>query len=120
MILLLTYPNKHPAAPSFFIQSKGENAGRPLKTAIANCFAVYSADEFLFEKVFVLFRQGKFKYYLIGSVIPFIRKKEVETVIKEAAKVRPEIARLIRLTDEIIEIKKQQISLLKQLQCSLK
>jgi hypothetical protein len=65
----------------FWIQSKGEHAGRPLRAPIANCFCVKTENPLLFARVYSLYKGGFFKYHIIGSVVPFIRIGEVRRVI---------------------------------------
>ena len=75
---LKTYNGK-PA--DFYIQCKGLNSGRPLEKPIPNCFSVYTSDPNLYNIVLVLFIGKHFEPFLRGSVIPFIIKSELETVI---------------------------------------
>ena len=61
----------------FYIQSHGNNAGRPLKKPIRNCFAVFTDKKNAFEIVNCLFISKAFEYYITGSVIPFVRIIEI-------------------------------------------
>lgn len=72
----------------FFILSKGLNAGRPLDNPCPNCF-VFACDtpeerERYFWITYGLWQAGHFKVYLVGSVIPFLRKPELVMLIEQA------------------------------------
>ena len=66
----------------FFIQLKGNNAGRPLREKIPNSIGI-SVDErifipdYFYYLVLNLFNTGKFKPLLKGSVVPFIRQRDI-------------------------------------------
>ena len=81
---LLTYrpePSKARGEnPAFFIQNRGNNSGRPTKTPLTNCFALYCDKddaEPLYYMFYCLWAGKRFFRYLRGSVIPFIVKKEL-------------------------------------------
>ena len=64
---------------SFFIQSKGNKSGNPIKTPSANCFEISVDPNFLnadytFYLFSHLFNTGVFQKNIKGSVIPFITK----------------------------------------------
>ena len=71
----------------FFILSKGDNAGKPGMVPWANCFAVHCSCkqtfDFYFWLVFGLFKAGKFKSRLRGSVISFVNLYDIKSVLKE-------------------------------------
>ena len=73
----------------FFILSKGENAGKPSLKPWANCFAVICQNQqyynFYYWLIYGLFKAGKFKIRLRGSVIPFINVEDVRDLIRELA-----------------------------------
>ena len=105
-------------APAFWIQNKGNHAGRPLRKPIPNCFAVYSEEPYLFEYVYCLWKARLFEPQIIGSVIPFIRKKEMGEVLKMAkdtAKGR-EVCQKIRIADKQISDMQKSIKLLFEMQ----
>lgn len=83
MFVIKTHQPTKPTKADFYIQSKGLHAGRPLKQPIANCFAVCTNESNLFELVYALYVAKAFDFYIIGSVVPFIRIGEVERLIKE-------------------------------------
>lgn len=62
--------------PSLFIQTKGEHAGRPLRKPIANCavMTLRSTEEVdrWYWMCYGLWKAKVFRYYLRGSVVPFI------------------------------------------------
>jgi len=67
----------------FYIQCKGNNSGRPLATPKVNSFAVKTENPILKEVVQALFLGRYFEPYIIGSVIPYIRKQSIEEVIEQ-------------------------------------
>lgn len=73
----------------FFILSKGDNAGKPGLVPWANCFAVHCSNQqtfdFYFWLVYGLYKAGKFKSRLRGSVIPFVNLDDIRTVLKKTA-----------------------------------
>ena len=81
----------------FFILNKGNNSGRPSDRPNVNCFIAICEDDNHREQFFWIsyaLWQGKhFERELIGSVIPFIRKQNVEKLLArgfEAAQERNE------------------------------
>lgn len=66
---------------TFYIQTKGMNSGKPLRTPIANCVCVHTSIPNLFEIVFALYKGKLFYPHIGGSVIPFIRIRELKEVI---------------------------------------
>jgi hypothetical protein len=71
---------------AFFILSKGLNAGKPMKQPCPNCFVCHAENaesaEQLFWVVYALHQGKQFHQALVGSVIPFIRKKELQSIIQ--------------------------------------
>ncbi len=65
----------------FYILNKGNNSGKPLLTPCPNCFVCQCTNEEEKQELYWLMYgmwQGKAIYpHLIGSVIPFIRLKEL-------------------------------------------
>ena len=76
------------ASHHFFILSRGLNSGKPLKTPCPNCFAVIANSANDAEKIYwityALWQGRNFHQSLVGSVIPFIRKKDLQDMIKTA------------------------------------
>jgi hypothetical protein len=72
----------------FFILSKGLNAGKPLDKPCPNCFVLFTKSEEernqLYWLCFGLWQGDFFRSFLTGSVIPFIRLDDLNTVIIEA------------------------------------
>lgn len=107
---------------SFYIQSKGLNAGRPLRNPIRNCFVVYTDDELLFEKVYSLYVGKYFEYYLHGSVIPFICIDDVRCTIEDALTknhYNEKELQAVRNVDEMLDNLNKKIQLYKSLQVAL-
>ncbi len=83
-----TYKGKHIYQPHFFILNKGNNCGKPLSAACANCFVCLlntaEEKEFYYWLCFALWQTSQFSPYLSGSLIPFIHIKSVKDVIGNA------------------------------------
>jgi len=73
----------------FYILCKGENAGKPSLKPWANSFVVICQNQqyfdFYYWLVYGIFKAGKFKVRLRGSVIPFINVDDVRDIIRELA-----------------------------------
>jgi hypothetical protein len=67
--------------PQFYIQSKGLNAGRPLREAKRNSWAIYTDIDFAFEILTVLWVSKIYDQHLCGSVIPFLRIHDFKKVV---------------------------------------
>jgi len=71
----------------FYMLNKGMNSGKPLNSPCPNCFAVIASNEAdlqtLYWLSFALWKGKKFELLLGGSVIPFIRIKDVRNLISE-------------------------------------
>lgn len=72
---IVTYQQvKHSTrTPVFYIQSKGNHAGRPMRAPKANCWMVETNVPLAFEICTVLWMSRIFEQHIIGSVIPFLR-----------------------------------------------
>ncbi|CAN5553675.1 hypothetical protein BH11BAC1_BH11BAC1_29830 [soil metagenome] len=106
----------------FYIQSKGQHAGRPLKNPIRNCFAVYTDDDLLFEKVYSLFVGRMFERHIHGTCIPTIRMTDVHEVIEIALVLQGDVQKelkTIRSIDNLVGNLHQQIKLYKEIQIAL-
>lgn len=83
-----TYKGKLIQQPHFFILNKGMNTGSPNFKPYANCFVLLTeTDEersFYYWLCFALWQTGKFKPYLVGSVIPFIHISNIKTILADA------------------------------------
>lgn len=73
------------AGNRFYILNRGYNTGKPSKTPFVNCFAVDCENtqdlEFLYGVFFICWFNGIFKTFLIGSVIQYVRKKQIVKII---------------------------------------
>ena len=89
MINLTIYnPKNQKETTAFFIQSKGENLGKVMKSASANCFEVevdtsILDEDYAFYLIKGVFTAGYFKKYNSGSVIPFITKAAAVRAIND-------------------------------------
>jgi hypothetical protein len=112
----------------FFILSRGLNSGKPLKTPCPNCFAVIANSANDAEKIYwityALWQGRNFHQLLVGSVIPFIRKKDLHDMIIDTfhqVGCKPEavektVQSLLQLEQQEVNYQKLQkmIKLLKQ------
>ena len=72
--------------PDFWIQLKGQNAGRPLREKIPNSIGIKTdpdllVPDFLFCTLDYLFQSGAFLPMLRGSVVPFLTRRAILEVI---------------------------------------
>ena len=119
MITLKTYNGQQDA--TFFIQCKGNNSGRPLKEPIPNCFAVYTDVPNAFEIVYGLFISKAFVRDIIGSVIPFIRKRDLMAILEPALSKTYKTQELdaVNLIDQQIANTLKKVELLKKLKIAV-
>lgn len=72
----------------FYIQSKGNYSGRPLKQPIPNCWEVRTFRSVDFEILYIIYESKILSVFLRGSVIPFLSleeyKKITEPILKKA------------------------------------
>lgn len=121
MLQLVTYrPGQQQPESSFFILSKGLNAGKPLNEPCANCFIATceteNEKEFYFWLCWGLWQAKRFEHLLCGSVIPFIRKKELFNELQnQAAHLHAERWKAAVIKAQAIHAKELQLqALLKQ------
>ncbi|WP_020531413.1 DUF6943 family protein [Flexithrix dorotheae] len=77
MFIIKSHNNSQTWSADFYIQSKGENAGKPMWDPSANCFGIITDPEILLPKYFyylvlAAYNRGAFKPFIKGSVIPYI------------------------------------------------
>jgi hypothetical protein len=107
---------------SFYIQSKGLHAGRPLEKPIANCFVVYTDTPLLYERVYSLFVGRFFEPHIGGSVVPFIRIDDVRHVITEALRQENDFRKelqSIQQVDKMLQCLQEQMKLYKMMRLAL-
>lgn len=85
---LTTYrPDKEYSINHFFVLNRGLNCGKPLDEPCPNCFVCECSStedkEALYWIFFALWHSQKFRYHLIGSVILYMRKKEIVNLVQE-------------------------------------
>ena len=119
MIHLKSYSGQQDA--KFYIQCKGNHSGRPLKDPIPNSFAVYTDVPNAFEIIYGLYKSRTFQTRIIGSVVPFIRKRDLMEILEPAFKKSydPKKLEAIALIDKQIENELKRIELLKKMQRAL-
>lgn len=70
----------------FFILNKGLNSGKPLNEPCPNCFVCFCQSEqereSLYWITFALWKGNRFRQFLCGSVIPFIRINDLKNCLK--------------------------------------
>lgn len=115
-----TYKGKHIYQPHFFILNKGNNCGKPLSAACANCFVCLlnttEEKEFYYWLCFALWQTSQFSPFLSGSLIPFIHLKNVKDVIGNAIyKIKDKPEEYQKKLAVLIEINNQQQLLSEQL-----
>jgi hypothetical protein len=69
-------------SPDFWIQLKGENAGRPLASPCVNSVGVKAdqnilVPQFLYYQLLHVYQSGIYRSFLKGSVIPYIRQGDI-------------------------------------------
>ena len=81
-------PSKPGGEFDVFILSKGNNAGKPMWQPCPNCFVFsaqnQTAQEEMYWLLYGLWQGSYFHPFISGSVIPFIRKRELCQVINLA------------------------------------
>lgn len=72
----------------FFVLNKGLNSGKPMEEPCPNCYVCEcksaAEKEQIYWVFYSLWQGNKFREIQIGSVIPFIRKKETIDLVKQA------------------------------------
>jgi len=119
-MLIKTYKGKHVFQPHFFILNKGNNCGKPLTAACANCFVCLCNTEeeknFHYWLLYALWQTSQFEPYLCGSVIPFIHIKNVKSVVANAVlKANNNLNKYHKVLDLLIEINKREDQLKQQI-----
>lgn len=113
MVRIITYNPSQPDKADFYIQSKGNHSGRPLREPKPNCFAVYTNEPHLFELVYTLYLSRLFEPHIIGSVVPFIRLPDVKNVVADGLeRFRPERLKYLKTIREIekyLQVQKEQM-----------
>lgn len=78
------------AKPHFFILNKGLNSGKPFTAPVRNSFVVSTATieekEALFHLSYMLLEAKCYRFYLKGSVIPFIYIADVKNLLIKNSK----------------------------------
>ena len=119
---LLTFnPQKGYPVDTFYVLNRGLNSGKPLTNPCPNCFACIckNAEErcFYYWLFMLIWRGGFGKSILVGSVIPFVRKRELISLansIINGLESRERLDEVFRKLEAIEEFeKKQKILLLK-------
>jgi hypothetical protein len=92
-----TISEPEPNQTIFYIQSVGNNAGRPLLKPIANCWEIKTYRNVDYEILYLIFESRILEPFIGGSVIPFITLRDYKNII------RPILANAIHENLQIIE-----------------
>ena len=83
-------PGRNYEKPHFFILNKGLNSGKPFTAPVRNSFVVSTETvkekEALFHLSYMLLESKCYRYYLKGSVIPFIYIADVKKLLLQNSK----------------------------------
>lgn len=83
-------PGRNYEKPHFFILNKGLNSGKPFTAPVRNSFVVSTETvkekEALFHLSYMLLESKCYRYYLKGSVIPFIYIADVKKLMLKNSK----------------------------------
>src|SRR5687767_7183102 len=107
-------------ANSFFILSKGPNAGRPGLRHWTNSFLVHCPHQqyhdFYFWLIYGLFQAGKFKVRHRGSAIPFININDVRDLLREVAPaIHPNWQKYLAILASLNELQRKKVTLAEQI-----
>ncbi|WP_116787627.1 DUF6943 family protein [Flavobacterium psychrotrophum] len=106
----------------FYIQSKGENAGRPLREPKRNCFIIETDYEHAFEICTVLWISKKYEPLICGSVIPFLRIRDFESMalpyIKNLSFSLTQDMKALASIDELLSHTQKKLQLVRELKIS--
>lgn len=105
---------------SFFILSKGCNAGKPGFEPWTNSFIVVCPHEeyfkFYYWLIYGLHQSGKFKFRHRGSVIPFINLEDVRDTLREVAPfIHPDWSRYQEILSSLDKLRKLKATLTEQI-----
>ncbi|PWK27178.1 hypothetical protein LV89_01993 [Arcicella aurantiaca] len=105
----------------FYIQSKGNYAGRPLKKPIPNCFAVSTKKPFAYEIFYCLFKMKIYYPYIGGTAVPFITLYDFKKIAEPALKKQYDEVKLnaISSIQKLIEVEKKKIEKYQELEYAL-
>ena len=123
-------PGTEYSAPHFFILSKGNNSGRPMKDSCPNCFVcqTYSDEEatYLYWIAFFIFKNKSIFRLLRGSVIPFVSiheyRKEFSVFIDKALSKKNAFKKNVEVLEKLQERKmnmKRNLSKLEDVMISI-
>lgn len=119
MIKFRTYTGKEKA--DFYVQRHGENAGRPTKQPIRNCFAVYSNYNHAFELFYCLYKAQVFKKYLHGTAQRFINSRNLEEILRIYYRedYNPTKLKAVHEINKLLDIEAKKLVLLHEMQITL-
>ncbi|PHR48031.1 MAG: hypothetical protein COA32_05760 [Fluviicola sp.] len=125
-----TYKGGRYETKDLFILSKGMNSGKPLEKPCPNCFICHcdsiQEKQRIYWLLYALWQGKKFHESLVGSVIPFIRKKDLIKLLEVGLKSTLEQpCQIEEIFKKLQTVKQQELNYIKiqsslaQLKCVL-
>lgn len=121
---LTTYdPLKHTLQPDmFFIQSKGNHAGRPMREPKRNSWIVRTSYPYAFEICMALWVSKRYEHHIIGSVIPFLRVEDFKAIalpyIKNLCEPIEQDLKALQNIEQLLHITLNKLRLMQELKIS--
>ena len=112
-----SYPKPH-----FFILNKGLNSGKPYTAPVRNSYVVSTETieqkEALFHLSYMLLEARCFRFYLKGTVIPFICIKDVEKLLVKNSKYfgQEDFVTKLKALKKVEKLEEVQVQKLKAIQ----
>ncbi len=110
MFELKTYNGQFPERNRIYILNKGSNSGKPSFMPFTNSFVLTAESEdeakLYYFICYALWKARKFHFYLVGSVIPFIRKKELLQVINAGSNAAFGKGDFVKAVQKMIDLEK--------------
>lgn len=114
--------------PHFFILNKGLNSGKPFTAPVRNSFVVSTATieekEALFHLSYMLLEAKCYRFYLKGSVIPFIYIADVKNLLIKNSKYFSQEdfqtkLKALKKVEKLEEVQVQKLKAIKELKTVL-
>lgn len=96
----------------FYIQSRGNRAGRPIKQPMPNCWEVRTYRNVDFEILSIVYESKILSVFLRGSVIPFLSLEEYKKIVSPILKKAIHENRIIN--EHYLQIRKIEENILHQ------
>jgi hypothetical protein len=128
-IKIATYnPAVDYSGPHFFVLNKGMNSGKPAYQPFANSYVILCEDQDIIDDLYWLcwglWQAKAFRYFLIGSVIQFIRIDVIKKFVIDTYEANKErdirnITQVMQACNNKIQNCYKQVKLLHQYKLSL-